>query len=75
MFEDYKILSDLVSFWTTNSDFYQVLQSQTSIKTFLKKNYENEKKKLSWALFQWSGGGANRFSFYLAFIYNLAKPE
>ena len=31
------------SFRTTNSDFYQVLQSQNSIETFLKKNYENKK--------------------------------
>ena len=28
---------------TTNSDFYQVLPSQNSIETFLKKNYENKK--------------------------------
>ena len=27
LFEDYKVPSDLVNFRTTNSDFYQVLQS------------------------------------------------
>ena len=42
----------LVSFRTTKSDFYQVLQPQNSIEIFLKKNYEN-KKKLSRMLFQW----------------------
>ena len=36
-----------ISFRTTNSDFYQVLQLQNSdsnsVETFLKRNYENKK--------------------------------
>ena len=40
------------------SDFYhEVLTSQNSIETLLKKNYEN--KNLSRALFPWLGGDAN----------------
>ena len=35
LFEDYRIISDLVSFRTTNSEFYQVLQFQNISKTFL----------------------------------------
>ena len=34
VFEDYKLLSDLVNFRTTNLDFFQVLLSQNIIKTF-----------------------------------------
>ena len=33
----------MLKYNTTNSDFYQVLPSQNSIETFLKKNYENKK--------------------------------
>ena len=34
-----------LSFQTTNSDFYQVLPTQNSIVTFLKKIFENKKIK------------------------------
>ena len=47
LFGDYKILSDLLSFRTTNSDlfFFQVLQSQYGIKIFLKKKLKTKKKR------------------------------
>ena len=44
LFGDYKILSDLLSFRTINSDlfFFQVLQSQYGIKIFLKKKLKTK---------------------------------